>query len=73
MRIVTNGEIEYNPAGTINHFVIPAGTECIVADNLPGEGQYWACEWEGMDLLAESWARNYGFLLDASEVEGAPV
>jgi hypothetical protein len=69
MRIVTDGDIEYRPAGTLNHFVIPAGTECVVADNLPGEGQFWACEWDGMDLLAESWQRNYGFLLDENDVE----
>jgi hypothetical protein len=69
MKIVTREEIEYSPAGTLHHFVIPAGTLCVVADNLPGDGQYWACEWAGMDLLAESWQRNYGFLLDESDVE----
>jgi hypothetical protein len=71
MRIVTVEEIEYRPAGTLERFTIPAGTICIPADNLPGSGQFWACEWEGMSEAADSWARNYGFLLDASDV--APV
>ena len=70
MRIVTKEDIEYRPAGYCEApgFIIPKGTPCVVADNLPGEGQYWACEWDGMDLLAESWQRNYGFLLDSSDV-----
>jgi hypothetical protein len=69
MRIVTIGEIEYHPAGGIDRFTIPAGTVCIEADNLPGEGQFWACEWPGMSEAAASYARNYGFLLSGDEVE----
>jgi hypothetical protein len=69
MKIVTRTEIEYRAAGTLARHIIPAGTQCVVADNLPGDGQYWACEWDGMDLLAESWQRNYGFLLDENDVE----
>lgn len=69
MRIVTTEEIEYRPAGTLSRFTLPAGTACIPADNLPGEGQYWACEWVGITPEAASWQRNYGFLLDSSDVE----
>ena len=72
MRIVTNGEIEYRPAGTLHRFIIPAGTPCIDADNLPyrdGDRKYWACDWEGMTDEEASWGRNYGFLLHSLDVE----
>ena len=71
MRIVTTEEIEYHPAGTLERFTIPAGTACIAADHLPVglTPQYWACEWEGMTEAEASWERNYGFLLDSSDVE----
>ena len=70
MRIVTKEDIEYRPAGYCEApgFIIPKGTPCVVADNLPDEGQYWACEWDGMTDEAESWQRNYGFLLHSSDV-----
>ena len=50
---------------------IPAGTEVVEATNVPshdGQKRYWAEPWVGMSEEAESWARTYGFLLDASEV-----
>lgn len=68
MRLVTIEEIEYSPAGTLQKFIIPAGTQVIPADNLPDSGAFWAVEWQNMGTEAESWGRNYGFLLDASDV-----
>jgi len=47
--------------------VIPAGTKVLPADNLPSGG-YWSCAWDGMSPEAESWHRNYGFLLNPEEV-----
>ena len=73
--VVTAEEIEYRPAGGIDRFVIPAGTLCIPADNLP-EGltpKYWVCEWEGIEEAAASWASNYGFLVCGDEVEISSV
>jgi hypothetical protein len=46
---------------------IPKGTPVIPATNLP-DGGWWAEPWEGMSELAESWQRNYGFLLKDDEV-----
>lgn len=67
----TAEEIEYRPAGTLQRFTIPRGNQVIPADNLPESDppQFWACEWEGMDEAAASYARNYGFLLSDDEVE----
>lgn len=52
--------------------VIPRHAKCIPATNLPNSEtdlRYWVEGWEGMSDADESWARNYGFLLDACEVE----
>jgi len=72
MRYVTREEIEYRLplTGGFETVTIPAGTFCILADNLPNGDtpQYWACEWEGMTDVEASRCRNYGFLLDASDV-----
>jgi hypothetical protein len=50
--------------------VIPAGTMVIPADNLPENStiKYWALPWNGMDEVAESHERNYGFGLEAGDV-----
>lgn len=50
--------------------VIPAGTTVVPADNLPtdSEVKYWACKWHGMDEIAESHERNYGFGLEEGNV-----
>jgi hypothetical protein len=84
MRFVTRESIQYKaaPYGFIAE--IPAGTPCIPATNLPDDhpveagktlpacSRFWACEWPAMTAEAESWERNYGFLLDASEVREIP-
>ncbi len=72
MRIVTTEDIEYRGAFGIEHHVIPAGTVCIEAENLPRglTPKFWACEWDGMSEAAASYARNYGFLLGDDDVEG---
>jgi len=66
----TQNPIVYRPAGTLTAFVIPKGTRCVPATNLPegDEPQFWAEPWQGMSDRAESWQRNYGFLLTLSEV-----
>jgi hypothetical protein len=50
---------------------IPMGTQVIPASNLPREGgdRWWAESWKGMSTMAESWMRNYGFLVDDEDVE----
>jgi hypothetical protein len=70
-KIAVKKDVEYRSTGYRGHlgkFVIPAGTPAIPATNLPGTGLYWAEPWEGMSEEAESWQRNYGFLLTENEV-----
>lgn len=46
--------------------VIPAGTRCDPARNLPvdeGFKKYWARGWRGMSADDRSHQRNYGFLI----------
>ena len=71
MKIVTASEIEYRGAFGYESHTIPAGTLCIPADNLPAglTPKYWVCDWEGMSDAAESYGRNYGFLVEGDEVE----
>lgn len=68
--ITTKQEIRYKsaPYGLVG--VIPAGTECIPATNLPeSDGpQYWVMPWTGMTDLETSWQINYGYLLGPDEV-----
>ena len=66
---VTKEVIEYStePYGFV--VVIPKGTKVVPATNLPGEGKYWAEPWEGMSDYAESWQRNYGFLIQEDEID----
>ena len=68
--MITKDTIEYRtPNGHVA--TIPKGTEVVPATNLPEEGgpRFWAESWDGMGQKAESWARSYGFLLGAEEVE----
>lgn len=68
----TNKDIEYKAAPYGKIAVIPKGTEVYEATNLPqeeGKKQYWAEPWDGMDEQAESWQRNYGFLIEADEID----
>ena len=69
--LTTNKEIVYQvPYSTVA--VIPAGTRCEPALNLPclpnGKGRFWACPWEGMSEQAESWQRTYGFLIEHEDI-----
>jgi len=58
------------PYGTVG--IIPAGTTAVLATNLPActtdHPLYWAEPWLEMSDSEKSWARDYGYLLDASEV-----
>jgi len=69
----TNRQLSYQsaPYGIVT--VIPAGTPCILATNLPerkdGKPQYWAEPWPNRSPIAESWQRNYGFLIGPDDVE----
>lgn len=69
----TKHEINYAAAGSLFDCDIPAGTQVSEATNLEpredGAKQYWAHSWPGMSENAESWLRNYGFLIDADDVE----
>lgn len=64
---VTKHDIEYRPAPYGCVATIPAGTRVVPANNLPNPGQYWAEPWANMSDRAESWQRNYGFLIEKSE------
>jgi len=70
--LMTNKEIPYQVASYGTVAVIPAGTRCEPALNLPclpnGNGRFWACPWEGMSDRAESWQRNYGFLIEYEDI-----
>ena len=70
-KLKTKRAIEYKAAPYGYITMIPAGVECIPADNLPDDepARFWVEPWEGMTDEAESWERSYGFLLEASEVE----
>jgi hypothetical protein len=76
--LVTKHGFEYQsaPYGKITY--IPAGVPVIPATNLPNmqmnfeQCQYWVQEWEGMTEEAQSWYRNYGFLVDVSQVIESP-
>lgn len=62
----TRKEIEFHSCG--GHIAtIPVGTLVIPADNLP-QGGWWVENWSNMTELAQSYARNYGFLLTDCEV-----
>lgn len=65
----TKYEIEYH-CGWVGNILIPKDTPAIRATNLPkADGiWYWAEPWTGMSETAESWHRNYGFLLSKNEV-----
>jgi len=67
--LVTNHPIEYRAAPYGRITTIPKGTPVIPATNLPDRDKYWSEPWDGMDQSAESWFRNYGFLIDGSHVE----
>lgn len=60
--------IEYKAAPYGHIATIPEGTPVTEAKNLPEKGQFWVQRWEGMDEKAESWQRNYGFLVSQDEV-----
>lgn len=49
--------------------VIPAGTKVVPADNLPEKDLFWCERWPGMTEEAQSWHRNYGFLVELHEVK----
>jgi hypothetical protein len=63
--------IEYHAAPYGYIVLIPAGTPVIPISNLPDEEgpRYWAEPWPGMDERAESYQRNYGFVIESHEVE----
>lgn len=68
--ILTTKEIEYHaaPYGLVG--IIPAGTPCIPATNIPTNlPSYWVEPWNGMTEQEASWQRNYGFLVDFSQVD----
>ena len=68
--LVTNQTIKYQAAPYGLIAVIPKGTPVIPASNLPGRPtRFWAEPWEGMSESAESWFRNYGFLIERDQVE----
>ena len=67
----TTHDIEYKSAPYAKTIaIIPAGTQVVLADNIPSEEPlYWVEPWPGMSDIAESWLRGYGFLLESHEVE----
>ena len=65
----TNKTIQYKtaPYGFIAE--IPKGTQVFPALNLPvNPPRFWAKDWQGMSATAESWQRNYGFLIEIADV-----
>ena len=68
--MTTAADIEYRMQWC-GRTTIPAGTPVRPADNLPGEGRYWVEDWDGMTEADQSWARNYGFLVESDEVTTA--
>lgn len=68
--LVTRSTIEYRAAPYGYITTIPKGTSVIPASNLPATpARFWAEPWEGMSEDAEGWERNYGFLIEADQVE----
>lgn len=71
----TNKEIKYNMGqwGVGEVAVIPKGTACIVADNLPADNDagiaFWAMQWAGMTDAEESHQRTYGFGIAREDVD----
>ena len=65
--LVTREDIVYNVAW-VGKITIPKGTPVTRATNLPYEA-YWVEPWDNMSHEAESWLRNYGFMVMESEVE----
>lgn len=67
----TSKEIDYAdyPYGDIA--IIPMGTKCIPASNLPEEAsiKFWVEPWKNMTSEAKSYMRNYGFGIREDEVE----
>jgi len=72
--LVTKDGFYYEAAPYGRVCYIPAGIPVVPASNLPANGtpQYWVGEWKGMNEQAQSWQRNYGFLVDASQVAESP-
>jgi hypothetical protein len=64
-------EIEYVAQCYGKVAVIPKGTKCIPADNLPEDTniKFWVEPWKYMNEFQESWTRNYGFGVYAEDVE----
>ena len=64
----TNKDIVYRDTlyGVIA--TIPKGTEVFEAFHIPEEG-YWCKSWIGMNDIAKSWHRNYGFFINPENVE----
>ena len=65
----TKHEVHYQsaPYGAVTR--IPKGTAVVPANNLPDDGKFWAAPWPNMSETEQSWHRNYGFLIEADEVE----
>ena len=64
---VTKHEIEYTSSPYPRVHVIPSGTPVMAANNLPG-CCYWVTPWKTMTEYSKYWERNYGFLVQESEV-----
>ena len=71
--LVTKHVIDYQAAPYGHIATIPVGTPVEPATNLPIKETeiplYWVKPWKGMTPEAESWQRNYGFLVDWCDVE----
>ena len=64
----TKHDIKYRINGGLNTVIIPRGTKVIKTFNLPSNEGFWARNWQNMDEIAESWARNYGFHIEQKDV-----
>lgn len=73
--IKTNKKITYSLYGLSPAVVIPEGTPCIPADNLPVDNtagiKYWVEAWPDMSEQAESHMRTYGFGVGDADVDDA--
>ena len=68
MRYVTHAAIQYNPLWMSGpKATIPAGTQCVPADNLP-EDKYSVLPWKGMTRRQRDYSRTVGYLLSRDEV-----
>lgn len=65
----TKKEIDYCPMPYGHVAMIPKGTPVTHAYTLPDDNLYWAESWENMTEIEKSWERNYGFLIEESDVE----